>query len=296
MPALPPSQRSPRAPASSEDDAPAGLAAYISAAPPTWILLGGCYLLYRAARIRMRRRAQADDRGCHDDECDCEDDKAGWIGKREEGYRDDPVDVDAEAHRLRAAQLAKEAYLDRDMNPPFYNTAMPDTTLDNTTPPPDWPGKSHDPSTGATHATPPPPPPPTSAAAILDGPAYTWQEDQSSISEFSIADMAASAAAAGIYPPTTTNPSTPPTTSAAGAPATPATEPRRRSYTKTAAGVEVVGEVVTGEGWRRHTRVYGGGVCLACLESERMRAAMGMDGPPSGPPVGGGAVEGGADA
>ncbi|KAL5344645.1 hypothetical protein ACLOAV_010337 [Pseudogymnoascus australis] len=151
MPALPPSQRGPRAPASSEDDAPTGLAAYFSAAPPTWILLGGCYLLYRAVRIRMRRRAQADDRGCHDDECDCEDDKAGWIGAREEGYWDDPVD-DAEAHRLRAAQLAK------------------------------------------------------------------------------------------------------------------------------------------------HTRVYGGGVCLACLESERIRAAMGLDGIPSGPPVAGGAIEGGADA
>ncbi|OBT61793.1 hypothetical protein VE03_08771 [Pseudogymnoascus sp. 23342-1-I1] len=294
MPALPPSQRGPRAPASPEDDAPAGLAAYISAAPPTWILLGGCYLLYRAARIRMRKRAQeASDRGCHDDECDCEDDKAGWVGAREEAYRDHPVE--AEAHRLRAEQLAKEAYLDQDLNPPFYNTAMPDS-LDNSTPPPDWPGKSHDPSTGAPHTTPPPPPPPTSAPAAIDGPAYTWQEDQSSISEFSVADMVASAAAAGIYPPTSTSPITPPVTSAAGAPATPATEPRRRSYTKTAAGVEVVGEVVTGEGWRRHTRVYGGGVCLACLESERMRAAMGMDAPPGGPPGGVVEVEGAGDA
>ena len=247
-------------------------------------------MLYRAARIRMRRaREQADDRGCNDDECNCEDDKAGWIGSREEGYRDVPVDE--EAHRLRAAQLAKEAYLDRDMNPPFHNTAMPNTTLDNTTPPPDWPGsKSHDPSTKAPRTTPPPPPPPTSALNVFDGPAYTWQEDQSSISEFSIADMAANAAAAGIYPPTTTNPTTP--ASAAGAPTTPATDTRRRSYTKTAAGVEVVGEVVTGEGWRRHTRVYGGGVCLACLESERMRVAMGMDGPPGG----GVEVEGAGDA
>ncbi|OBT47282.1 hypothetical protein VE00_02045 [Pseudogymnoascus sp. WSF 3629] len=292
MPALPPSQRGPRAPASSEDDAPTSLAAYISAAPPTWILLGGCYLLYRAARIRMRRRAQADDsRACNDDECDCEDDKTGWIGSREEGYRDDPVD--AEAHRLRAEQLAKEAYLDRDMNPPFHNTEMPNSSLlDNSTPPPDWPRKSQDPSMGGRHVTPPPPPPPTSAPAVIDGPAYAWQEDQSSISEFSIADMAASAAASGIYPSTTTNPSTPPTTSATGAPATPATETRRRSYTITAAGVELVGEVVTGEGWRRHTRVYGGGVCLACLESERMRAAMGIDAPPAGPPADGVVVEG----
>ena len=251
----------------------------------------------------MKRRAQAGDRECHDDECDCKDghhhgdDKAGWIGEREEeaAYRDFPLVVDEEAHRLRAQELAKEAYLDRDMNPPFHNTAMSNTSLDNTTPPPDWPaaGKNQDPSSmGGRHVTPPPLPPPTSTPAVIDGPAYTWQEDQSSISEFSIADMAASAAAAGIYPPTTANPTTPPTTATAGAaPATPATEPRRRSYTKTAAGVEVIGEVVTGEGWRRHTRVYGGGVCLACLESERMRAAMGMDGPPGGAPASGEAVE-----
>ncbi|ELR09530.1 hypothetical protein GMDG_04025 [Pseudogymnoascus destructans 20631-21] len=281
MPALPPSERGPHAPASSKDDAPAGLAAYISAGPPTWIVLGGCYLLYRAARIRMRRRAQADDLASNDDKCDC-DDKAGWIGSREEGYRDDPVD--AEAHRLRAEQLAKEAYLDRDMNPPFHNTEMPISL--------DWPSKSQDPSKGKRHVTPPPPPPPTSAPAVIDGPAYTWQEDQSSIPEFSIADMAASAAAAGIYPQATSNPSTPPTTSAAVAPATPATEPKRRAYSMTAAGVEVVGEIVTGEGWRRHTRVYGGGVCLACLESERMRVAMGVDAPPGGPPTDTAVVEG----
>ncbi|KFX99054.1 hypothetical protein V490_01975 [Pseudogymnoascus sp. VKM F-3557] len=183
----------------------------------------------------------------------CEDDKAGWIDAKDERYRDDPEY--AEAHRLRAAHLAKEAYLDRD---------MPNTPLDNTAPPPDWPSKSHDPSsTRGPHITPPPPPPPTSALAVIDGPAYTWQEDQSSVSEFSIADMAASAAAAGIYPSTATNLTTPPTKSAVGAPVTPATEPRRRPYTTTAAGVEVVGEVVTGEGWRRHIRVYGGGVYLA---------------------------------
>lgn len=155
--------------------APAGLAAYISANPTTWILLGSYYLLYRAARIRMKRRAQTDDRGCNDDECRCEDDKAGWIGAKEERYRDDPVD--AEAHRLRAAHLAKKAYLDRDMNHPFHNTAMLNTTLDNTTPPPDWPSKSHDPTTGVPHVTPPPPPPPTSAPAVIDGRAYTWQEE-----------------------------------------------------------------------------------------------------------------------
>ncbi|KAH7351300.1 hypothetical protein BKA65DRAFT_550262 [Rhexocercosporidium sp. MPI-PUGE-AT-0058] len=50
--------------------------------------------------------------------------------------------------------------------------------------------------------------------------------------------------------------------------------PRRRSYTKTTAGgVEVQGEVVMAEGWRRHTRVFGGGVCIACEESERRMTA-----------------------
>ncbi|KAH7399779.1 hypothetical protein BKA64DRAFT_464931 [Cadophora sp. MPI-SDFR-AT-0126] len=50
--------------------------------------------------------------------------------------------------------------------------------------------------------------------------------------------------------------------------------PRRRSYTKTTAGgVEVQGEVLMGEGWRRHTRVFGGGVCMACEESERRMTA-----------------------
>lgn len=49
--------------------------------------------------------------------------------------------------------------------------------------------------------------------------------------------------------------------------------PRRRSYTKMVdgmtMGIEVSEEIiVAAEGWRRHTRVYGGGVCLACLESE----------------------------
>jgi len=58
--------------------------------------------------------------------------------------------------------------------------------------------------------------------------------------------------------------------------------PRRRSYTKTITGdrtgteveVEVTGEIVVSpEGWRRHTRVFGGGVCKACEESERRMSA-----------------------
>lgn len=55
--------------------------------------------------------------------------------------------------------------------------------------------------------------------------------------------------------------------------------PRRRSYTKTINGgteieVEVTGEIVVSpEGWRRHTRVFGGGVCKACEESERRMSA-----------------------
>jgi len=55
--------------------------------------------------------------------------------------------------------------------------------------------------------------------------------------------------------------------------------PRRRSsYTKTttvAGGEEVAvsGEIIVAEGWRRHTRVFGGGVCKACEESERRMSA-----------------------
>lgn len=56
----------------------------------------------------------------------------------------------------------------------------------------------------------------------------------------------------------------------------PPSVPRRRSYTRTRDGVEVQGEVVVVEAWRRHTRVYGGGVCLACAESEQKRLAMGL--------------------
>lgn len=57
--------------------------------------------------------------------------------------------------------------------------------------------------------------------------------------------------------------------------------PRRRSYTKTivSGGAEIVevelnGEIIVSpEGWRRHTRVFGGGVCKACEESEKRLSA-----------------------
>ncbi|EKD20235.1 hypothetical protein MBM_02187 [Drepanopeziza brunnea f. sp. 'multigermtubi' MB_m1] len=47
--------------------------------------------------------------------------------------------------------------------------------------------------------------------------------------------------------------------------------PKRRSYTETTLeDVEVQGEVVVmAGGWRRHTNVFGGGVCVACKESDR---------------------------
>lgn len=61
--------------------------------------------------------------------------------------------------------------------------------------------------------------------------------------------------------------------------------PRRRSYTKTIDSIDgqmsVEGEILETESWRRHTRVYGGGVCLACLESEqrneKIRKMLGME-------------------
>lgn len=51
--------------------------------------------------------------------------------------------------------------------------------------------------------------------------------------------------------------------------------PRRRSYTKASPDGEVTvsGEIIVAEGWRRHTRVFGGGVCKACEESERRMSA-----------------------
>lgn len=55
--------------------------------------------------------------------------------------------------------------------------------------------------------------------------------------------------------------------------------PRRRSYTKTITSpaanggpdiqIQTHGEIIVADGWRRHTRVFGGGVCEACAESER---------------------------
>lgn len=48
-----------------------------------------------------------------------------------------------------------------------------------------------------------------------------------------------------------------------------AAAPRRRSYTKAQNGVEVQGEIIVAEAWKRHTKVFGGGVCQACLESEQ---------------------------
>jgi hypothetical protein len=42
-------------------------------------------------------------------------------------------------------------------------------------------------------------------------------------------------------------------------------------------GMELAEEVIiAAEGWRRHTRVYGGGVCRACEESEEQMRALGV--------------------
>lgn len=106
-----------------------------------------------------------------------------------------------------------------------------------------------------------------------------------------------------------TSPST--STTTATAPSQLPTPPRRRSYTKTSTvpisparaytfpitadesefqfgsgsdpnpplvmGIELAEEVIiAAEGWRRHTRVYGGGVCRACEESEEQMRLMGM--------------------
>lgn len=93
---------------------------------------------------------------------------------------------------------------------------------------------------------------------FLDGPEYMWQEEpleeipELSTSEFSSSSPNEASALDG------------------------SNIPRRRSYTKNQDGVEVQGEVVMGDTWRRHTRVYGGGVCLACLESENKMVGMGL--------------------
>jgi hypothetical protein len=42
-------------------------------------------------------------------------------------------------------------------------------------------------------------------------------------------------------------------------------------------GIELNEEIlIAAEGWRRHTRVYGGGVCQACIESEQQADRMGI--------------------
>ncbi|KAH8687955.1 hypothetical protein BGZ60DRAFT_522583 [Tricladium varicosporioides] len=64
--------------------------------------------------------------------------------------------------------------------------------------------------------------------------------------------------------------------------------PRRRSYTKPVMGTTngemiVQGEIIVAEGWRRHTRVFGGGVCKACEESStemERRRRLGLPVPP----------------
>ncbi|KAJ8062442.1 hypothetical protein OCU04_008980 [Sclerotinia nivalis] len=62
-----------------------------------------------------------------------------------------------------------------------------------------------------------------------------------------------------------------------GSPSTETVPPRRRSYTKPPNPLSnapaVSGEIISGDGWRRHTRVFGGGVCEACAESERRMSA-----------------------
>ncbi|PQE25680.1 hypothetical protein CJF30_00000368 [Rutstroemia sp. NJR-2017a BBW] len=61
--------------------------------------------------------------------------------------------------------------------------------------------------------------------------------------------------------------------------------PRRRSYTRphpnntnpsslhSTPYPDLNGEILIGDGWRRHTKVFGGGVCEACAESERRMSA-----------------------
>ena len=43
-------------------------------------------------------------------------------------------------------------------------------------------------------------------------------------------------------------------------------------------GIELTEEVIiAAKGWRRYTRVYGGGVCQACEESEEQMRLMGVE-------------------
>ncbi|KAM3085915.1 hypothetical protein ACMFMG_002968 [Clarireedia jacksonii] len=63
--------------------------------------------------------------------------------------------------------------------------------------------------------------------------------------------------------------------------------PRRRSYTRphpnnnpgsphspsSPSYPDLNGEIIIGDGWRRHTKVFGGGVCEACAENERRMSA-----------------------
>lgn len=48
------------------------------------------------------------------------------------------------------------------------------------------------------------------------------------------------------------------------------------SYTKYMGEVGMQGEIMFGDGWTRHTRVYGGGVCLACEDSKKKQSIMGV--------------------
>ena len=50
----------------------------------------------------------------------------------------------------------------------------------------------------------------------------------------------------------------------------------------TPAGTEVSGEIFVAEGWRRHTKVFGGGVCAACEENEARLAKVNVSSAGSG--------------
>jgi hypothetical protein len=70
----------------------------------------------------------------------------------------------------------------------------------------------------------------------------------------------------------TFSPSSYPPTSPLLPPAPPGYVGTSESVSKTGRGIDVRGEIVSvvdddGAGWTRHTRVYGGGVCLACAAS-----------------------------